>query len=642
MEGTTMAAWHRGLVGALLLLALAQVAGISSGLNRWLTDAHWRWRATGQPTPFPSNILVIGIDDKTVQKFGRLRYWSRARYAQLLERLKLAKAVGIDILFTEPDDRDPQGDATLSQAMRAHGKVVLPLHHWKEARPFSSAEQAQAQALLEKLPRAQTSLAGQLPVAFSHSLQPPIDALRETVSGIGYADVNADTDGVFRTPLLLKVTNDGVILPHLSVSIACIAQGTSLADAVRDASAQLRLGQRTVPLLDGALMLQPIARRGGGYGSGIGQPVPTVSFVDALTMSPQKFADKIVLVGETATGTSDVRPNPLDNSLRGVELNAEILANLLHLPPVRPLPTSVQWLLIAAAVGVPLWLYVTLAPRAATMGAGVALLVTVGVMETGFWAGRIVPSWSAALLGFFGSTLLMGLQRLAQEEAAKRQLRQSFSVYVAPELVEKIVVNPQVIHQEGTRQRVAILFSDVRNFTPYSEQNPPELVVRQMQEYLSEMTESVDTHQGALDKFMGDAVMALFNPFIPNLPNASGLAVSCALDMLERLERLNRQWAQQSMPPFRIGIGIHVGDAIVGNIGSFRRMQYTALGDAVNLAARLQTATKELSAALIVSDAVKAEAEPLLRDAAEFIFRGAIAVKGREQPVEVYEVRRRG
>ncbi|MDW8366931.1 MAG: CHASE2 domain-containing protein, partial [Abditibacteriales bacterium] len=161
-----MSAWHRGLIGTLLLLALAQGTGITDGLNRWLTDAHWRWRAQRRPTPFPNDILVIGIDDKTVRQFGRLRYWSRARYAQLLERLRLARAVGIDVLFTDPDLVDKQGDAALAQALRAHGKVALPLHQWKEARPFSGKEQQQTQALLRKFPPA-ASLAGQLPVVFS-------------------------------------------------------------------------------------------------------------------------------------------------------------------------------------------------------------------------------------------------------------------------------------------------------------------------------------------------------------------------------------------------------------------------------------------------------------------------------------------
>ena len=112
-----MTAWQRGVVGVAILLAIARISGITEGLNRWLTDAHWRWHAISRPTPFPDKILVIAVDDKTVKEYGRLRYWSRGRYAGLLDRLHEAKAVGLDILFTEEDERDPAGaERQLAQA----------------------------------------------------------------------------------------------------------------------------------------------------------------------------------------------------------------------------------------------------------------------------------------------------------------------------------------------------------------------------------------------------------------------------------------------------------------------------------------------------------------------------------------------
>jgi len=293
-------------------------------------------------------------------------------------------------------------------------------------------------------------------------------------------------------------------------------------------------------------------------------------------------------------------------------LNAEIIANLLHLPPVRPLPFALQFLLISLVAVVPLWLYSATNVRTATMGAFSTVFIFAVLMEAAFWLGRWLPNFGAPLLAWLSSTLLMGLQRLAQEEAQKRQIRQTFSLYVAPEVVEEIVRNPEIAHQEGVRQRVAVLFSDIRGFTSYSEQNPPELVVRQMREYLTEMTAAVQNHRGVLDKFIGDAVMALYGPFLPDGTNISALAVASALEMLERLEKLNERWLQQGMPTFRIGIGIHVGEAMVGNIGSIQRVQYTALGDTVNLASRLQSLTKDFKVPLLVSEEVKEEAEKVL------------------------------
>jgi adenylate cyclase len=146
--------------------------------------------------------------------------------------------------------------------------------------------------------------------------------------------------------------------------------------------------------------------------------------------------------------------------------------------------------------------------------------------------------------------------------------------------------------------------------------------------------------RGVLDKFIGDAVMALYGPFLDGDVNVSARATASALEMLDRLERLNRRWEEEGLPQFRIGIGIHVGEAIVGNIGTVKRMQFTALGDAVNLASRLQSATKDLKTELVVSRPVREEAGPLLEGLAGFTDRGTISVKGREQPVEVYEARR--
>jgi adenylate cyclase len=634
-----MAAWKRGLIGTLALLALAQILGFHEGLNRWLTDTHWRWRAARDAAPFPSDIVVVAIDDRSVHQLGRLKYWSRQRYADLVDRLPRAKAVGFDILFSEPDVLDPKGDAALARAMQAHGRVVVPFYQWKEARSFSSESAKETEALRKRLPPPNPPLVGQVEPVNPETLEPPLPPLLQAAGAVGYADVNADPDGVYRDPTLLKATREGTPLPHFTVALAALATGTPQADALQGAPAQLRFGNRSVPTDSGSVPLQPIARRGGGYFKSVGRPVPTVSFVDALKAPPEQFDGKIVLVGETATGTTDIRPNPLDNGLRGVELNAEILANLLHLQSPRPLAPGLEWLLVILAVGLPLWLFSVQTPLRASVWTGAAFLAAAALLEGAFWAGHLLPSWSPVLLGFLGSTLTMGVQRAAEEHAHKQQVREKFSMYVPPKLVEQIVQNPERAAEQGTRERVAVLFSDVRGFTTYSEQNEPELVVRQMREYLDEMTVSVDAADGVLDKFIGDAVMALYGPLLVEEINVSARAVESALDMLRRLDEINAAWAEEGLPLFRIGIGIHVGDAIVGNIGTPRRTQFTALGDTVNLAARLESSTKDLKVSLVVSEAVLEEAGPELKGIAEFIDRGAITVKGREQAVRVFEVR---
>lgn len=636
-----MPAWVRGLLAALVVLFLASALRVTQGLDRALTDAHWRWRAAGEHAPFPPDIVVVGIDDRSVKEKGRLKYWSRKSYADLLDRLRLARAVGFDILFTEPDDRDPAGDAALVAAVRRHRRVVLPWFDWKEQPPVTNQSQAAVKSLLARLPPAGS---GGGPSANQQLIQPPLPGLVAACAALGYPEVDSDPDGVYRTPTMLKTSLDGTPLPQFMLSLAAVASGTPLPTAIREAPARLHFGERSVPLAEGRLYLRPLVRPA-GFGAasagGPGQPVSTVSFVDALKAPPETFRDKVVLVGETATGTSDIRANPFSPTLRGVELNAEILANLLHEPPTLPSPLAATVGLTLLGVGLPLWLYSSLSPRAATVVSFGVLVVLAAVMEAMFWGARLIPDWSPVVLGLLTATLVMGLLRLAEEEAQKQKIRARFSQYVAPEVVEDIVTDPDRAPEDGRRQRVAVLFSDVRGFTTYSEQNPAELVVRQMREYLDEMTLSVHAHHGVLDKFIGDAVMALFGPFLEGEVNLSAVSVACALDMLTRLEALNKRWTEQGMPPLRIGIGIHVGEAIVGNIGTENRQQFTALGDTVNLAARLESSTKDLNAVLLVSEAVGNEAEAPLRHLAEFHDRGEITVKGREQTVLVYDVRLR-
>lgn len=636
-----MRTWYHSLIGVLLLLFLLQTTGLGESLDRSVTDLHWRL-GVRQVRAFPDSVLVIGIDDRTVQQYGRLRYWSRGRYAALLDRLTLARAVALDILFTEPDRQDPAGDAALAAAVRRHGRVALPVHRWQEARPYGSEQQAREEQLLEKLSPATPTARGWLQAISSAALEPPLPELQKAAATLGFAEVDPDPDGVYRSPRLARVTA-GRLLPHLSLAVALLAQRTDPALAFAGLPNSLQIGDRQIELPDGVLLLQPLARQPRARGRP-GVAVPTLSFVEALQAPPERFAGKVVLVGETATGTTDLRPNALDPGLRGVELNAEIIANLLALPPVRPLPMAAQWGFLLVGVALPFCFYGLLPVRPAARAAlGAWVAVWLG-LEWEFWVGRYVPSWTPMLAGSGGAVLFMGLQRLLHEESEKRTLRHNFSLFVAPELVQAIVADPQAAMQEGTRQRVAVLFSDIRGFTSYSEQHPPEVVVRQMREYLTEMTDAVldPSVHGVLDKFIGDAVMALFGPFTDEGANLSGRAVACALDMLARLQRLNERWRAEGLPEFRIGIGIHVGDAVVGNIGTPRRVQFTALGDTVNVAARLQTATKDLRATLLVSEAVREEAQPVFQSLVEFRDRGALAIRGREQALHVFELRDRG
>ncbi|MBI5831408.1 MAG: adenylate/guanylate cyclase domain-containing protein [Armatimonadetes bacterium] len=634
-----------GLIGTLAMLALVSALGISDELTRWLTDLHWRGAAAYAPEPF-AGITVVAIDDKTLasrdpvtgKRFGRTGDWSRERHARLLANLGRARAVGFDILFLD-EGRDPEGDAAFAAATARHGRVVLAYSLFGGNRTIDNQDQQRIASLLDRAGVPAEAPAREWPRLREINLQPPLPALMQASAGLGLVEVAADPDGVHRRSVpLWWCGGRRVMLPSLPLSLACVATGSSR-EALLPAADQLRLGRRDLALHRGELWLQPLARRPTVHGPG--QPVRLVSYCDALRADPETFRDQIVLVGETATGTGDVRPNPLDPGLRGVEFNAEVLANLLHVAPVKKLSAGGNLLLILLAIGLPLWLFRAAAPRLAMGLSTLAAVVLLGLMEVLFWAARTVPAWAPVLVGAASATLIMGLLRLVEEERAKRQIRRSFGMYVAPEVVAMIADDPAIANQQGARQAMAVLFSDVRSFTSYCEQNPPELVVAQMREYLAEMTLSVDNYHGVLDKFVGDAVMALYGPFLEPDANACALAVASALDMLTRLDALNARWAESGWPQLKIGIGIHYGQAILGNIGSERKMQYTALGDTVNTASRLESMTKELGTLLLVSEEARALAEPVLGGLVEFRPLGEITVRNRATPVTVFAASRR-
>jgi adenylate cyclase len=631
---------------ALVVLFVAGAANITAPLNRALFDQHARWSAALRPRPFPEELLVIGIDDASVRKLGRLRNWSRSRYADLLDRARTAKVVGLDVLLTEPDARDPQGDVALAEAIRRSGNVILPAFVYNEVRPVTDDTQAQTARFLARLPKAGVGMEDAFPSLNPQTVEPPIDGLVGGSLALSVASVNADPDNVYRRPVISYVVPDkeGVLryVPHIAAAVVSAATARPLPELFAD-----------LPLHDGAIILRPVTRRGGSLRSGVGTPVPYLSFADALVAPPETFAGKVILIGETVTGTTDIRPNSIDNGLRGVELNAEIVANLMGaFPPLRDFPPLLSVLLIGLAIAFPIQLFAT-APliRAASFGAVTTLLSLVAVMECAYFAGGWVPPWAEVLIVFTAATLTAGIGRAGQEAARRRQLQDQFSAYVAPEQVEELLRNPDALFAGTRRTRCAILFSDIRDFTTYSEQNPPEVVDRQMREYLTEMSAAVFARLNFLDKFVGDAVMALFGELLPDSvkrDNYAAEAVYCAADMLDRLDRLNAGWRAEGLPEFRVGIGIHFGEALFGNVGAMdsevgiRRLQLTALGDSVNLASRLQSATKEYGAVVLVSGEVKhrAERSELLRGRVVWRDMGLLTVRGRARETPVWAVER--
>jgi adenylate cyclase len=444
----------------------------------------------------------------------------------------------------------------------------------------------------------------------------------------------------------------GAFYPSLGLAAARQVDPRFRSELVREGG-ELRLGAARIPVDTAGRML---LRWHGAYRRDTITTYPIYPAVQVINSWQQEsfgidsgaphevpleaFRDKIVFVGVTAAGMveSDVRPTPISAIEPGVMLHAVALDNLLRGDFARRASTATNTAVLAIA---------GLATGAVTAGLGAATAATLafGLMMVGLVAGTtfalgqgvwldLIAPLSAAVVAFAGSMVA----NYVTEGREKRRVRDMFSRYVSPEYVRRLADDFETLSLGGNRTEITILFSDIRGFTSISERLPAAQVIEMLNEYLDRMSDVVFRHGGTLDKFIGDAVMAFWGAPIP-IEDHARRAVSAALDMLAELEALNTRWSARGAPAqLAIGIGVNTGEAIVGNIGSLtRKLDYTAIGDAVNLASRLESLNKELGTTVLVSESTVRKA------GAGFDFRplSDVVVKGKTQAVSVFTLESR-
>ncbi len=573
----------------------------------------------------PSDVAIIAIDDESLHpdRIGRFP-WPRRYYADLLERLMEAEVVGFDVLFTEPDRNDPRGDIRFAQAVRHHGRVVLGAY-----RRVHSKQSADGSPKMPGYPPP-AGRASRLQTIQPLNFTLPIAPLAEAAAGIGYVDIAPDPDGVYRRVTLLRAGYDGIIYPHFATEIARVASGTTRQEVVAD------LPAGRVTLSDHRTFIDSAGTSLINYCGPTGT-IPWYSFWDVLVgkVPSQEFAGKIVLIGATAPGLHDIRPAPYRGSNRfflGVETNANVVNSLLAMPPLKDSSRTVVWLAVALLLGIISgWVVWSYGEATGPLIGGLLLtFVALPSFFVAFWVANQVIPYGAIVLAVALPVALGVYERLGAE---RRMIRDQFSVYVSANVLEILARHPGIIC-EGRRRQITVLFADVRGSTALSEKTEPEVWLAQLNEYMSEMTEAIFEYDGYLDKFMGDGIMAIWNAF-GTQPHHAELAVRAALAMLERLDALNEYWhGADNRTPFRIGIGLHTGSAVLGDAGSQQRRQYTAIGDVVNTAARIEEMNKELGTTFIISQTTADGLEALF----ELREMGELSVRGRTQPIEVYEV----
>jgi adenylate cyclase len=660
----------------LLLALVASLAAVGLSLSGFaetveLKTYDWRVRqTTADHLSSSSPVTVVAIDDESVRRMEPLvgRWpWPRLVHALVIDYLAAAgaRAVVYDVLFAEGDRRTfmvgetewtgQESDEALVESTRAAGMVV----HAAEAASSGARDAARALPIdVSVLPERTAHMGAVACVEGRPQTVLPFPALARAAAGVGHSLMVYDADGPLRrvVPLVSVERADGpaVVLPSLPLAAVMLAKGLRGSD-LRATSAQLQVGEMVWPLMAGRVeepdgtvrttcrALLPWAAAAVGPD---GMPaLPRHSFYDLFlaqqelmegvppSTMPAQFRDKVVVVGVTAQGLHDVFTTPFtEGKMAGPEVHAQTIDALLA---GRRLVRAPQWQ--AVCVMVALTLLVSVVGALSTVWvAGALALVTGGVwvwgslitFRGGVWWPMVMPLLSLAL-AFVGD---LGWHYVV-EGRERRKVSRLFSRYVSKAVYQQLLEAPQLAQLGGTRRFMTVLFSDMRGFTSLTERESPEAMVAQLNDYFTRMVQLVFAHQGTLDKFVGDMVMALYGAPVDDEAHADH-AVQTALAMVQALGALNAERAARGAPPFDIGIGINSGEMVAGNIGSDQVMSYTVIGDAVNLGARLESLNKEYGTRIIISEATRA----MLRGQYDVRPLGTVTVKGKTQPVEIFEV----
>jgi adenylate cyclase len=549
-------------------------------------------------------IVVVGIDDESLEQLGRFSLWPRSYYAQLIDTLAGAKArvVVFDILFSEP----ASGDEELAASIGNAGNVVLPVIYTPATLGPTLTQQT----------------------AESESLIKPLEVFQTGAAALGHANVMPDADGTVRR-LPIAIGNGEGYEPALALTAVAkyLRRPEVIESPIKDNV--LPFAGRFIPLSDDNEML--INYIGSPQQSGGIVNFETVSFIDVINgkVDPALFQDKIVLIGATASGLGDTFLTPMGRMMHGVKIHASAIHTILNgnfLKPVPSVVTLVSILVLAVLCGLAvLRLRVLWATLSAVFLFLAYFLVAFSLFDNGVVLNMLYPPLT--ILGVFVG---LNVYNVTAERSEKREITKTFGRYISPKAADRILaaLDKGKLRLGGEVHEVTIAFADVRGFTSISEKMPPEELVRVLNTYFSLIVRAVHKYEGMINKFGGDSITALWN--VPTECKGHGLlAVKAALEAQRSINELQKE---ATLPKMDFGIGINTGKAVAGNMGSEDRLEYSVIGDAVNVAARLAS-TAPGGKVWIGADTFK-----LVKDDIKAKPLRPLAMKGKRKPVTAYEV----
>ncbi|OGL66415.1 hypothetical protein A2856_01835 [Candidatus Uhrbacteria bacterium RIFCSPHIGHO2_01_FULL_63_20] len=604
-----LAFWAAASAAAFALLWLAARGGALEQAHLSISNLLFQGRE-GRAAPF---IVLVAIDDaslarRSMGEQGTLRF-GKAEYARVVDALADAgaAAVGVDVILSE-----------------------------------ASAE-ADVRALVDALARHPNVVLAAMPGVMGAGALLPLPAIASAAEDrLGSVLFRPDADNTVRR--VIALTGDMAVPEAFSVAVLRAALGASeraqatVPGPYEITSRSVRLGRVRVPSVR-----LPLDERGRFVSDFFGPPgsYRTISFADALdgrlvdrAGQSVDLTGAIVLVGEMGTAIHDEQyvPSSAGARMSGVEIHANAIQTMLEGSYPREASPAAHAAMAAAVFALALAAFLLLAPRpAAALLAAAFALFTASVwiaIERGVVLHTVFPP--LALVGAFVCAFSF---RYADEARLSARIRRLFGMYVSPHVVQELVERPELVVRGGRKRTVTVLFSDIAGFTSIAERTDASELVEQLNEYLDAMSAVVYRHDGTVDKYIGDAVMAFWNAPLPQEDHAARACLT-ALDSLAALDDLNARRARRGQDPLHARFGINTGEMVVGNVGAVNRFDYTVIGDAVNLGARLEGANKAYGTRILVSEATYLAA----KGAVEGREVDLLAVKGKAKSVRVYEV----
>jgi adenylate cyclase len=614
----------RGLFVAIIVFAITFALYVAHIFDVWEWKT-WdlRLRLFSDSSRASKNIVIFLVDQNSLdvyeQEMGVSWPWPREMYSYIVDYCMEAgaRAVFIDFIFSESSPYEPSDDQILAESMSVSNNVFLPISLSKSTKEIDDSSSPMLETFsLKGIPFLSESAVSM------NSASLPVPNLLSSARGVGNTVLPQDKDSIYRRmPLVFSL--DDLLLPSVPLALSLfLDESLRLAAIPLDPSGQMIIKYHGPTGTYASYSVAAIINSFAQLQEGMPPQIP-----------PETFQGKIVFIGGSAPGILDLRPTPFSPVCPGVEILATALDNLLHrdfirIPPAFVLFLFIGFLSLITAIGSSVLKKIWLTIPFAVFCLGLLVILTSLAFGWGYWLEFVAPGF-AVVLSFTTAMVL----NYSFEGRQKRFIKNAFRHYLSPDVIDRVLEYPSLLRLGGEKRIITSFFSDIAGFTSISETLSPEELVHFLNDFLSEMTDIILSYGGTLDKYEGDAIIAFWNAPLDQ-PDHAVRACRAALDCQKRLAELRPEFAEKSGHELFMRIGLNSGPAVVGNMGSHSRFDYTAMGDTINMASRLEGACKHYSVPILIGDTTF----QMAKDAIAAREVDLIRVVGKSKPERVYQI----